>query len=166
VGLFHSRFPFGRRQQIEDAVLAKYGKGADGNPANPLRPRKAVVVATQVIEQSLDLDFDVMISDVAPVDLVLQRAGRLHRHDRGGRPAGVREPRLWLITPGEKDGVPDFGPSEWVYLPYILFKSYLTLRTHRNPVQTLELPQEYLFTAPVAASVGAAVGYRTPAVFG
>jgi len=133
--LFHARFPFGRRKQIEDAVLAKYGKGADGNPANPLRPRKAIVVATQVIEQSLDLDFDVMVSDVAPVDLVLQRGGRLHRHERGERPAGVREPRVWLIEPGEKDGMPDFGPSEYVYARFVLLRSLVALRA--SPVVTL-----------------------------
>jgi CRISPR-associated endonuclease/helicase Cas3 len=125
VELFHARFPFGRRKQIEDDVLAKYGKGTDGKPENPLRPKKAILVATQVIEQSLDLDFDVMYSDVAPVDLVLQRAGRLHRHDRGNR----GQPCLWLIAPAEKEGAPDFGPSEWVYARFVLLRSLIALRT-------------------------------------
>jgi CRISPR-associated endonuclease/helicase Cas3 len=89
VELFHARFPFGRRREIEDAVLKRFGK--NGGPAER---NQRVLVATQVVEQSLDLDFDVMISDVAPVDLVLQRAGRLHRHTRGQRPRGVNEPRL------------------------------------------------------------------------
>ena len=100
VELFHARFPFGRRKEIEDAVLKRFGKdgGASGAATS------GVLVATQVVEQSLDLDFDVMVSDVAPVDLVLQRAGRLHRHARGLRPAGVAEPRLWLIEPEVKEG--------------------------------------------------------------
>jgi CRISPR-associated endonuclease/helicase Cas3 len=73
VELFHARFPFGRRMELETSVLERFGK--NGGPAE--RNRR-VLVATQVVEQSLDLDFDLMVTDVAPVDLVLQRAGRLH----------------------------------------------------------------------------------------
>ena len=127
VMLFHARFPFGRRDEIEKAVLERFGKGEDGKPENPQRPRRAVLVATQVVEQSLDLDFDVMFTDVAPVDLVLQRAGRLWRHDRE-RPEGLKEPQLWLICPDEKDGVPDFGPSRFVYDRFVLLRSWLTLK--------------------------------------
>jgi CRISPR-associated endonuclease/helicase Cas3 len=97
-----------------------------------------VLVATQVVEQSLDLDFDVMVSDVAPVDLVLQRAGRLHRHDRGGRPAGVAEPRLWLIEPALSEGPPVFGPSEYVYARFILLRSYIALK----PDRAIRLPDD------------------------
>ena len=134
VELFHARFPFGIRDGIEKRVLKRYGK--DGRPADR---NDRVLVATQVIEQSLDLDFDVMFSDVAPVDLVLQRTGRLHRHEHRDR----GKPTLWLITPGEKDGRPDFGLSEYVYDTHILFRSLLALRHKANGLRdTIELPGE------------------------
>jgi CRISPR-associated endonuclease/helicase Cas3 len=148
VELFHARFPFGRRQQIEGEVLKRFGRTdddvleADHIVRAPHRPAKSVLVATQVIEQSLDLDFDLMVSDVAPVDLVLQRAGRLHRHDRGQRPPGVADARVWLIKPGEDDGVPSFGHSEYVYARFVLLRSLAAL----NAVQAIRLPDdlEYL----------------------
>jgi CRISPR-associated endonuclease/helicase Cas3 len=133
VELFHARFPFGRRMEIENAVLKRFGKGS-----GPAERNKRVVVATQVVEQSLDLDFDVMVSDVAPVDLVLQRAGRLHRHERGMRPAGVTEPRLWLIEPTEKEGLPDFRTSENVYARFVLLRSYIALQA----VGVVRLPDD------------------------
>jgi CRISPR-associated endonuclease/helicase Cas3 len=80
VMLFHSRFVAGDRKDIENLVLETFGKSSTEN----LRAGK-VLVATQVIEQSLDLDFDFMVTDLCPVDLLIQRAGRLHRHDRGVR---------------------------------------------------------------------------------
>lgn len=133
IELFHARFPFKRRDEIETSVLKRFGK--EGGPAERNR---CVLVATQVVEQSLDLDFDVMVSDVAPVDLVLQRAGRLHRHERGKRPVGVAEPRLWLIEPEKKEILPDFGGSEWVYARYILLRSYLALQL----VGSIRLPDD------------------------
>ena len=64
------------------------------------RPSRLIVVGTQVIEQSLDIDFDLMVSDIAPIDLLLQRMGRLHRHHRGdnesNRPEPLRQARLFL----------------------------------------------------------------------
>jgi CRISPR-associated endonuclease/helicase Cas3 len=69
--LFHARFPANRRLEIEQRVDRLFGKGPDERP-NPERPRRAVVVATQVLEQSLDVDFDVMVTDIAPIDFVLQ----------------------------------------------------------------------------------------------
>ncbi len=117
--LFHGRFPPVWRKGIEASVLAKFGKGVD-------RPSKAIVVATQVIEQSLDIDFDVMITDLAPVDLLLQRAGRLHRHKRNER-YGL--PRRLVIAEPEKDenGLPRFENDKF-YGEYILLRSYLALR--------------------------------------
>jgi CRISPR-associated endonuclease/helicase Cas3 len=78
----------------------------------------------------LDLDFDLMITEVAPVDLVLQRAGRLHRHDREGRPEALRTRTLWIELPEHADRPqgPDFGASEYVYDEAILLSSYLALR--------------------------------------
>jgi CRISPR-associated endonuclease/helicase Cas3 len=119
--LFHARFPFGWRKKIETRVLKQFGK--KGN-----RPHKAIVVATQVIEQSLDLDFDLMISDLAPVDLLIQRAGRLHRHGGRERPQPLSEPHLWITKPDIKNGAPNFGNDKWVYEYYVLLRSYLTLQ--------------------------------------
>jgi len=119
--LFHARFPFRQRQEIENAILERFGD------AGGCRPRQAIVVATQVIEQSLDLDFDLMVSDVAPVDLVLQRAGRLHRHQRSNRPDALRRPCLWLARPEQRDGIPQWGSDAFVYEPYVLGRSYLAL---------------------------------------
>jgi CRISPR-associated endonuclease/helicase Cas3 len=137
--LFHARFPFGQRQKIEEDVLTLFGKGPDGKPENPKRPKKAILVATQVVEQSLDLDFDLMVSDLAPVDLVLQRAGRLWRHQRDWRPAMLQTPPLWLIEPKlDERSIPKFGVSEYVYARYFLLKSYLAL--HKRP--TVALPEE------------------------
>ena len=134
VELFHARFPFGRRAKIEKRVLRRYGRTkkdteVDGKiTVAPSRPKRAVLVATQVVEQSLDLDFDLMISDLAPADLVLQRAGRLHRHERQQRSRKVNVPRLCLIEPELADyGVPLFGNSEKVYERYVLLRSYLAL---------------------------------------
>ncbi len=128
--LFHARFPFARRQEIETGVLQRYGRDRAGK-------RGMVLVATQVVEQSLDLDFDLLISDVAPVDLVLQRAGRLWRHARWPRP-GFDRPAVWLLRPELRDGLPDFGPGEWVYARYVLLRSYLALEA----AGTVRLPAD------------------------
>lgn len=121
--LFHARYPFDDRMQREREVLARFG------PASADRPHRAVVVATQVIEQSLDLDFDLMVTDLAPVDLVFQRSGRLWRHQRPWRPQGWTEPTLWLLMPEvDEQGVPQFDPgSSRVYDPHTLLRSWLVL---------------------------------------
>jgi len=121
--LFHARFPLGLRKEIEDQALSLFGKG-DRDPS-----RRTVLVATQVVEQSLDLDFDLMATDLAPVDLVLQRAGRLHRHSRV-RPPGLEKPGLWLLLPDResKEEAPDFGGSAKIYDPWVLLRSFLVLK--------------------------------------
>ncbi|MGQ9851037.1 MAG: CRISPR-associated helicase Cas3', partial [Aggregatilineaceae bacterium] len=119
--LLHSRFPYVWRQETEQRVLRFFGKQGE-------RPARAVLVATQIVEQSLDLDFDLLITDPAPVDLLLQRAGRLHRHPNRQRPGALVTPRLLLTTPALQDGIPDFGADEHVYDRYTLLASTLLLQ--------------------------------------
>jgi CRISPR-associated endonuclease/helicase Cas3 len=77
VDLFHARFALGDRLAIEKRVVDRFGKNSSS-----AQRQGQVLIATQVVEQSLDLDFDTLISDLAPIDLLIQRAGRLRRHAR------------------------------------------------------------------------------------
>ncbi|APX95098.1 CRISPR-associated helicase/endonuclease Cas3 [Halomonas sp. 1513] len=88
--LFHSRFAMLDRQRIESDVLARLGK-----TSTPECRRGQVLISTQVFQESLDCDVDLMISDLAPIDLLIQRAGRLQRHVRGPR----RPPVLQVLAP-------------------------------------------------------------------
>ena len=135
--LTHSRFTATHRAEQEEILVSKLGKKAhyskaDGEDSS--RPHRLIVVGTQVIEQSLDLDFDVMITDFAPVDLVLQRMGRLHRHDSRSsseRTPAYRKPVCYVRgveTFGSYNAAPDFPyGSKAVYEPKILFSSYAQL---------------------------------------
>jgi CRISPR-associated endonuclease/helicase Cas3 len=132
--LFHARMPAAWRAKVEQQVLDAFGK--DGQ-----RPSKSILVATQVLEQSLDLDFDLMISDLAPMDLLIQRVGRLHRHDRE-RPAGLEKPLLILARPAGTLEEPDFGNDAYVYQRYILWQSWRALNQKVSlslPVDTTDL---------------------------
>ncbi|MEU1086924.1 CRISPR-associated helicase Cas3' [Streptomyces sp. NPDC005892] len=101
VRLLHSRYPADVRAAITADCEAAYGKPVDG--AVSVRAG-SVLVATQVVEQSLDFDFDLVVSDLAPLAQLLQRAGRARRHRRGplGRPgwaAAEDEPELVVLDP-------------------------------------------------------------------
>ena len=103
VRLLHSRFLACDRVRKEKELRELLG------PGETQRPEKLIVVGTQVMEQSLDVDFDVMFTDICPMDLLLQRLGRLHRHDRYP-PGSIR----WSDTaqhvhhrPGRRHG---YGP--------------------------------------------------------
>ncbi|MFE4360198.1 CRISPR-associated helicase Cas3', partial [Kitasatospora sp. NPDC056800] len=99
--LLHSRFPAFERQRITTECEAAYGKPKGGGEGGVVRPG-SVLVATQIVEQSLDLDFDLVVSDLAPLAQLLQRAGRGKRHDRKVRPVwsgAVDEPRLVVLEP-------------------------------------------------------------------
>ncbi len=96
--LHHSRFSRQDRPLLDravEAVLGKHRSGIEGR----------VVIGTQTLEQSLDIDADLLVSDLCPMDVLLQRLGRLHRHERpdAQRPASCREPRAWVLTPPGHD---------------------------------------------------------------
>ena len=93
VRLHHSRFMAADRQRNDDQLRRELGPPPNGDRVGE-RPSARVVVATQVAEQSLDIDVDLLITDLAPMDLLLQRMGRLHRHARPGahRPGRLRAP--------------------------------------------------------------------------
>ncbi|AYH45834.1 CRISPR-associated helicase/endonuclease Cas3 [Azoarcus sp. DN11] len=103
IDLFHARFRFIDRQAREQAVLAQYGRDAARNSGR-------ILVATQVVEQSLDLDFDWLITQICPVDLLFQRMGRLHRHMRV-RPGGFESPHCTILAPPDND----YGLHKVVY---------------------------------------------------
>lgn len=114
VTLLHAQFIASDRAQREARLLTELGPSS--SRAEGSRPARRIVVATQVIEQSLDIDFDLMVTDICPIDLLLQRAGRLHRHDRPAteRPPRVRQPELVLrgITRlGDRTRPPEFAPQ-------------------------------------------------------
>ncbi len=129
--LFHARFPADRRQKREEQALETFGKGGS-------RTGRKILIATQVVEQSLDLDFDLLATDLAPIDLVLQRAGRLWRHARTSR--RVSEPIL-LVAGLAGDEPPSFGKPLWwgkVYREDVLLRTWCLLQAKRD----LRLPDE------------------------
>jgi CRISPR-associated endonuclease/helicase Cas3 len=105
--LFHARFALQDRLDIEKRVLARFGP-----KSGPAERAGQLLIATQVVEQSLDVDFDLVVTDLAPIDRVIQRAGRLHRHVRDARGARLiaseaqdqrGEPCLWVFGPAWHD---------------------------------------------------------------
>lgn len=118
VVLLHSRFTDGDRAAREQDLVERCGRGG-------VRPDKMVVVSTQVIEQALDLDFDYMVSDVAPVDALIQRAGRIHRHAETRRPTVFATPRIDICG---VDGAQFARGVDTVYSPWMLLKTLQFLR--------------------------------------
>lgn len=129
----HSRFLACDRARIDRDLLRRFG------PDGTQRPGLHIVVASQVVEQSLDVDFDVMVTDLAPVDLMLQRLGRLHRHDRA-RPALVARPRCAVVGVEDWAGEPvrAVPGSRRVYGEHLLLRSAALLAER----DTVALPAE------------------------
>jgi CRISPR-associated endonuclease/helicase Cas3 len=144
--LFHARFPPIWRKEIEDKTKRLFGKPQKDEKGNLVdyRPPKgpAIIIATQVIEQSLDLDFDAMITSLAPMDLLIQRAGRLHRHKiRDGQRHGHAR-QLTIIQPElDKQSIPHFGDDEYIYERYILLRTYRVLHQLAE-YDTISLPRQ------------------------
>ena len=127
VELHHSRFLANERAVKEDRLRAELGPDAHRGAG---RPYRKVVVATQVAEQSLDIDVDLLISDVAPMDLLIQRAGRMHRHNRpaGDRPGPVIQPVMLVRGVLGRDPAPRLDPgTAAIYDPAVLLATVAEL---------------------------------------
>lgn len=130
LGLLHSRFPFWRRAELENVWMERFGKDGAGRCGS-------ILIATQVVEQSVDLDADLMITDLAPTDMLLQRLGRLWRHPRANRK--TEYPQLYIISENRtidefkslpSDGVlKGLGSKAYVYDPLVLLR---TLQVWQN----------------------------------
>ncbi|MDP3480679.1 MAG: CRISPR-associated helicase/endonuclease Cas3 [Desulfoprunum sp.] len=94
VDLFHARYCYSHRQEKELAAIKCFGPVGE-------RTSGRILVATQVVEQSLDVDFDWLITQLCPVDLLFQRMGRLHRHLRTNRPLGFEKPLCTVLLPDD-----------------------------------------------------------------
>lgn len=128
--LFHARFTAFDRQRLTERVIRLFGKDTSA------RPHKFVLVATQVVEQSLDVDFDHMISEIAPIDLLLQRSGREHRHrKREGAP--VFHVLLPNLDFGEEDL--EFGGTAFVYAKKPLLRTLALLSVYT----AFHLPEDF-----------------------
>lgn len=163
--LLHSRFPADVRARITGECKAAYGKpGREGAAVRPA----SVLVATQVVEQSLDLDFDLVVSDLAPLAQLLQRAGRGRRHARGpqGRPPWAwpeDRPRLVVLEPVDGDRVTAV-PRSWgtVYDPGLLRRTALLLAAEAG--EGIEVPDgvqrlvDAVYTADFTVGLDAAAG--------
>ncbi|MFD8786349.1 CRISPR-associated helicase Cas3' [Kitasatospora sp. NPDC059599] len=138
VTVAHARFVDPDRALKDADLLTRFGPPKSAGKA---RPAGHIVVASQVAEQSLDVDFDLLVTDLAPVDLLLQRLGRLHRHHREHRPERLRTAHC-LVTGVDWDSpVPAPVPgSRRVYGLYTLLRSAAVLQPHLDG-ETLSLPE-------------------------
>ena len=114
VELLHSAFIATDRVTKEQELLKTIGKGGD-------RPKFKIIIGTQVIEQSLDIDFDLLITDLSPMDLLIQRIGRLHRHQIDNRPQSLKEPKVIVL--GTSDNYEFDSGSSAVYGDYLLIRT-------------------------------------------
>lgn len=121
-GLLHSRFIKADRAANENAWVAYFGKGETETRTQQGR----ILVGTQVLEQSLDIDADFLVTRIAPTDMLLQRLGRLWRHTETSRPPTAQR-EAWILSPNLEAAIIDpkmvFGTTAKVYAPYVLCRS-------------------------------------------
>jgi len=156
VTLAHAQFLAVDRLRNDAELLRRFG--APG-PAVDRPPGPHIVVATQVVEQSLDVDFDLMVTDLAPIDLVLQRMGRLHRHVRPERPLTVAEAYVTGVDWAAEVPEPAEA-SRWIYAYWPLLRALAVLDDSWG--DTIELPTDIpgLVSRAYADSGGAPVGWK------
>lgn len=138
-GLLHSRFPQFLRNENETKWVTKLGKDESQRPCG------SFLVSTQIVEQSVDIDADLLITDLAPTDLILQRIGRLHRHERKNpRPHGFETPACHILHPcsdwmqDAKTVARTLAPHHYIYPPFKLWQASEYLQNK----QQIVLPDE------------------------
>lgn len=142
VTVAHSRFISADRLRNDADLLNRFGPPGSGVQ----RPHRHIVVASQVVEQSLDVDFDILVTDLAPVDLVLQRMGRLHRHARGEhqaeRPPKLRSAHAYIAGADFSQNPPEMesAATRYVYRAYPMLRSAAVLRDRLDG--KIELPTD------------------------
>ena len=124
LGLLHSRYPFWRREELEEEWMELLGKQGTTRCGS-------ILVSTQIVEQSVDLDADLLISELAPTDMLLQRIGRLWRHERN-RPENST-PRLIILSEAKtlsefqsmtaNEITKSLGKKAFVYDPFVLLRT-------------------------------------------
>jgi CRISPR-associated endonuclease/helicase Cas3 len=136
-GLLHSRYLKADREELEDQWVTRYGKGNE----DERRKCGRILVGTQVLEQSLDIDADFLVTKICPTDMLLQRIGRLWRHGKTFRPKGSCC-EVWILKPQYAQALEhpekEFGPTAKVYSPYVLLR---TLEVWRE-ITKLVLPNQ------------------------
>ncbi|WP_461175564.1 CRISPR-associated helicase Cas3' [Trueperella pyogenes] len=140
VELHHAAFIASDRSAKEDALRERLGSRARRGAG---RPWRQIIVATQVAEQSLDIDADVLVTDIAPIDLIIQRAGRIHRHERplDDRPVKLQKPMVFVRGVYDEGTVPRFDSgTEFIYGEAILLSTMAHLpEVIRRPSDVPEL---------------------------
>ena len=136
-GLLHSRYTADDRQRLEESWVNLFGKPG----WNKRQEQGRILIGTQVLEQSLDIDSDFMVTRFCPTDMLFQRFGRLWRHvDTPRHDAARRE--AWIIAPSLDCAIDEpvkyFGSSAWVYSPYVLCRSLEVWKERRD----IEIPTE------------------------
>lgn len=135
IGLIHSRFPGVYRNKIEEYWIRKLGKKGD-------RSKGSLLISTQVFEQSVDVDADFMVTDIAPSDFIVQRIGRVFRHERNDRKC--TKPEIWISCPdiagaGSRETLRlILGVHSLIYSDYVLWRTYRTWKR----ISTVLLPDD------------------------
>ncbi len=135
IGLLHSRFPYWRREELEDIWMERFSKNGKTRCGS-------ILVSTQVVEQSVDLDADLLITELAPTDMLLQRIGRLWRHEREQRPVDAarfciikEEKSLEEFRSMEPKAIVDaLGGKAHVYDPFVLLRTLQLWKNYPNVV--------------------------------
>lgn len=118
--LYHAQYIIPDRMEREEKLKKSIGKDSDVKMR-----RGTVVIGTQVLEQSLDIDFDILLTDLCPMDLLLQRIGRLQRHPRTDRPEGYETAQCIVLGTEELD-----SSSEQIYTKWLLLRTRKLLPAH------------------------------------